>query len=91
MKLKFETTVKERDKTLLDFITIDLLKVGHKYPSGQDIITLTMTPIINIFSIKKIMSWELIHRCLLHPSDSGIKEIFRHQTLTCLPKIVLRN
>ena len=32
------------------------------------------------------MSWELIHRRLLHPSGSVIKAMCRHQTLDGLPK-----
>ena len=32
------------------------------------------------------MSWEGIHRCLLHPSESVMKEMCHHQTLTRLPK-----
>ena len=32
------------------------------------------------------MTWELIHSCLLHPSDSATKEMFHHQTLTEIPK-----
>ena len=32
------------------------------------------------------MSWEIIHRRLLHPYDSFMKEMFRHQTLDGLPK-----
>ena len=32
------------------------------------------------------MSWEIIHRRLIHPSDSVIKSMFHHQTLTYIPK-----
>ena len=32
------------------------------------------------------MSWELIHSCLLHPSESVMKAMFRHKTLHGLPK-----
>ena len=32
------------------------------------------------------MSWELIHRRLVHPSESVMKAICRHQTLASLPK-----
>ena len=35
---------------------------------------------------KHTISWELIHRRLLHPSDGVMKEIFRHQTINGLPK-----
>ena len=35
IKLKFETTVKERDQQLLDFITIDVLNIEQKHPSSQ--------------------------------------------------------
>ena len=32
------------------------------------------------------MLWELIHRHLIHPSDSIVKSMCHHQTLTGLPK-----
>ena len=86
MKLKVEAPFKERDQQLLEFITIDVLNIEQKYPSSQEIITLPMTPIINISFNKHPMSWELINICLLHPSDSVMKAMFCHQTLTGLPK-----
>ena len=70
----------------MDFITIDVLKIEQQHYSYQYIITLPMTPIINICLNKHPMSWELIHRRLLHPSDSVLRFIFRHKTLTSLPK-----
>ena len=45
-----------------------------------------MTPIINSSFNKHPMSWKLIHRSLLHPSNSVIKEMFHNQTLNVLPK-----
>ena len=48
MKLKVEAPFKERDQQLLEFITIDVLNIEQKYPSSQEIITLPMTPIINV-------------------------------------------
>ena len=45
-----------------------------------------MTPIINSYFNKHNMSWKLIHIHLLHPSDSVMKAIWRHQTITGLPK-----
>ena len=36
MKLKVETTAKERDKQPLDFITIDALNIEHQHLSGQN-------------------------------------------------------
>ena len=47
MKLKFETTIKERDQQLLESITIDVINIEQKQPSIQDIIPIYMTPIIN--------------------------------------------
>ena len=73
MKLKHKTTVKEVDKKLLDFITIYVLKIGHNHTSSQQIMTLPMNPIINIPFNKHPMSWELIHRRLLHCSESVMK------------------
>ena len=49
MKLKVETTVKERYQQLLKFVIIDLLKIEPKNTSGQDTITMPMTQIINSF------------------------------------------
>ena len=47
MKPKSETTVKERYQQLLDGIKIDVLNIEQQHPSGQDIITIPMTPITN--------------------------------------------
>ena len=49
-------------------------------------ITLPMTPIINSSFNKHPMSWDLIHCRLLHPSDSVMKSMCRHQTIYGLPK-----
>ena len=56
IKLKVETSSKERDQQLLYFITIDIIKLEQKHTSSQDIITLTMSPIINISFNKHRMS-----------------------------------
>ena len=85
-KLKVETKVKERDQQLLEFIKIYVLKIEQQHPSGQEIITLPMTPIINSSFNKHPMPWELIHHHLLHPYDSVMKAMHRHQTLPGLPK-----
>ena len=55
-KLKYETTVKERDQKLLDFITINVLKIIKQDFLFQGIITLLMTPIINSTFNKHPMS-----------------------------------
>ena len=55
IKFKVETSAKERDQNLLDFITIDILKLEHQHPSSQDIITLPMNPIINSYFNKQPM------------------------------------
>ena len=49
IKFKVETSAKEIDQQLLDFITIDILKIEHQHPSSQDIILLPTTPIINSY------------------------------------------
>ena len=71
-RLKFKTTVKT-DQQLLDFITIDVLKIEQQHYSYWDIITLPMTPIINSSFNEHPISLELIHRRILHPSESVIK------------------
>ena len=86
IKLKTETSSKERYQQLLDFITIDLLNIEHQHPSSQYIITIQMTPIINSYFNKHPMSRQLIHFCLIHPSESVMKSIFCHQRLDSLPK-----
>ena len=63
-----------------------ILKLEQQHPSIQDIITLPIDPIINGYFNKHPMSWEIIRRRLLHPSDSIMKAMFRHQTLDVLPK-----
>ena len=47
MNLKIESIVEEIHQKLLDFITIDVLKIEQQHISSQDIITLPMNPIIN--------------------------------------------
>ena len=86
IKFKVETTAKEIDQQLLDFITIDILKLEQKHPSSQDIITLPMNTIINSYFNKHPIIWEIINRRLLHPYDSFMKAMCRHQTLYGLPK-----
>ena len=73
IKFKVETSAKERDQQLLDFITIYILKLGHQHSLSQDIIILSMNRIINISFNKNTMSWYLIHRHLLYPYYSVIK------------------
>ena len=67
MKYKFGATGKGRDQQLLDFITIDVIKIKHQRPSSKDIITIHTTPIINRSFKKHPISWELIHRLLIRP------------------------
>ena len=45
-----------------------------------------MNKIINSSFTKTPMPWELIHCCLLYPSESSTKAMCRHQTLTGIPK-----
>ena len=56
MKLKVETTVKEIYQQLLEFVTIDVLKIEKQHTSSQYIITLPMTPIIDSSFNKHPMS-----------------------------------
>ena len=84
-KLKVETRVKERDQQLLDFITIDVIKIEQKQYPDQDIITLTMNLIINSSFNKHPMSWEIINFRLIHPSESATKAMCHNQTLNGLP------
>ena len=86
IKFKVETSAKERDQQLLDSISIDVTNIEQQHYSDQDIITLPMNPIINSYFNKNTMSWELIHRRLIHPSYSVMKAMRRHQTLDGLPK-----
>ena len=68
------------------FITIDLLKIEQRHYSDQGIITLPMTPIINISFNKHSISWEIIHCCLIHRSGSAMKAMCHHQNLIDRPK-----
>ena len=86
MKLKAETTAKERDQKSLDFMNIDVIKIEQQHPSSQEIITIPMTPITNSYFNKHPISWELIYRRLLHPYDSVMKIMCRHPTLDGLQK-----
>ena len=45
-----------------------------------------MNLIINSSFNKTTVAWELIHCCLIHPSESAIKAMCLHQTLTGLPR-----
>ena len=54
IKFKVETSAREKDQQLLDFITIGILKLEQQYASSQGTITLPMDPIIN--SLKKTMA-----------------------------------
>ena len=78
IKFKVETSYKERDKQLLEFITIDIIKLEQKYTSSQDIITIPMNPIIKSSLNKHPMSWDIIHCRLLHPYDSIMKATCHH-------------
>ena len=73
MKQKFETTVKERDQQLLEFITIDVIKIEQQHPSSKEIIPLPMNLITNSYFNKHPMSWKIIHCRLLHPYNSVMK------------------
>ena len=86
IKFKVETSAKERYQKLLDFITIDILKLEQQPPSSQYIITLSMNPIINSSLNKHPMQWEIIHRRLLRPFESAMKEMCLHQTLYVIPR-----
>ena len=70
----------------MEFITIDVIEVEQQQYPYQGIITLPMNPIINSYSNKHPMKWEIIHRRLLHPYDSFMTEMCHHQTLTVIPK-----
>ena len=74
-KLKAETIAQERDKQLLHFVTIDVLTVEQQHYPDQDIINITMNPIINSYLNNQPISWKLIYRRLLHPSESVTKAI----------------
>ena len=86
MKLKVDTTENEIYQQLMDLISIDEIKIEQKHLSNQGITTINTTPTIKISFNKHPMSWDFIHCCLLHPSDSFMKEMCLHQTLDILPK-----
>ena len=73
IKFKVETSTKERDQQVLDFITIDTIKLEQQHNSNDDIINLSMNPIINSSLKKHPMSWDLIHLRILHTSYSVMK------------------
>ena len=56
IKFKVETSTKERDQQLLDFITIDILKLEQQHNSSEEIINLSVNPIINSSFKKHPMS-----------------------------------
>ena len=62
-----------QSQQLLDFITIDVLKIEHQHYLDQDITTIPITLIINSYFNKHPKSWELIDFRLLYPSDSVMK------------------
>ena len=68
------------------FITIDIIKLEHQHTSIQYTINLSVNPIINISFNKYPMSWDIIHRRLIYPSDSIMKAMCRHQNIYRLPK-----
>ena len=80
-KIKVETSAKERDQQLLEFIAIDILKLEQQHPLSQEIITLPINPIIYISFNKTSMSWELIRHRLLHPTYSVTKAMYYHRNL----------
>ena len=90
IKSKVETSSKDIYQQLLDLITIDILKIEHQHHSSKEIINLPMNPIINSYFNKHPMSWELIRRHLLHPSESVMKSMYHHQSLDGLPKQIPR-
>ena len=90
IKFKVETSAKEKYQQLLDFITIDILKIEQHHNYSEDIMELSKNPIINRSFNKHPMSWELIHRRLLHPCESVMKAMCRNQTIDGLPKIFPR-
>ena len=90
-KINIETESKERDKKLLYFITMNIIKVEEKEYTENDIITFPMDTIINSSFNINHMLWEIIHCRLLHPSESVMKEMCHHQTLTGIPKHFPKN
>ena len=55
IKFKVETSAKERDQQLLDFITICILKLEQQQPSSQGIINIPMNPTTNSYFNKYLM------------------------------------
>ena len=68
------------------FITNGVLKIKQQHSSDQDIITLTITTIVNSYFNKHPMSWEIIHLCMIQPSGNFMKAMCHHQTLAVLTK-----
>ena len=85
-KFKVETSSKERDQRLVEFITIDILKLEHQNLSSEDNINIPMNPTINSSFNKHPVSWEIIHCRLLHSYDSVMKAMCCPQTQDGLPK-----
>ena len=75
IKFKVEASDKERDQQLLDFITIDILRLEQQKLSGQYIMTLPMNLTINSSFKKHPMSWDIIHCRLIQLSDIVIKSM----------------
>ena len=80
-KLKVRTVIKEKEQQLLEFITIDVLKIEQQIYRDHDILTLPMTPIINSYFKKRYMLWELNHRRFLHHYGTVMEAMCHHQTL----------
>ena len=72
-KIKVETDTKYIEKQLLEYILIDIIKVLKHPLLEQNIINISMDPIINISFKKSRMTWELIYCRLFHTSDSVMK------------------
>ena len=81
-KIKVETETKHRYQHLLDFIPIEIVKFDIQTLSETNTITIYTDPILNSSFNKNLIIWELTHNCLLHSSDSVLKAIWHHQTLT---------
>ena len=56
IKFKVDTSTKERDQQLSDFINIYTIKLEQKHNSSEDIINLSTNPIINSSFNKHPMS-----------------------------------
>ena len=61
IKFKVETSAKKGDQQLLEFITIDILKIEQQHHTIQYIVTLPMNITINRSFNKLSMPWERIH------------------------------